>query len=128
MVSSIRIRLVFMTLALLLAGCDHATKRWAEQNLRAAPHIELLPGALDLRYAQNPGVAFSALTDLPEVLRFPLIVACANQVKRPWRRVIEASYWPLSLFIFRVVASAPFCQKSSMRFARMKRSILGFAR
>jgi signal peptidase II len=71
---SIRVRLTAVTLATMLAGCDHATKHWAEQTLRAAPKIDLLPGALDLRYAQNPGIAFSGLTDLPEVLRFPIIV------------------------------------------------------
>jgi signal peptidase II len=72
---SVRIRLAFMALAMLLVGCDHATKHWAVRTLRSGPRIDLVPGALDLRYAQNPGIAFSALTDLPDVLRFPIIVA-----------------------------------------------------
>jgi signal peptidase II len=67
-------RITFVVMALLLVGCDHASKHWAEATLRAAHHIELVPGALDLRYTQNPDVAFSLLRAVPESVRFWIIL------------------------------------------------------
>jgi signal peptidase II len=68
-------RIIFVITALLLVGCDHASKHWAEVTLRSARHIELVPGALDLRYTQNPDVAFNLLRGVPESVRFWIIVA-----------------------------------------------------
>jgi signal peptidase II len=47
-----------------LVGCDHATKLAAESALRDRPAVALVPGLVDLRYAENRGVAFSALERL----------------------------------------------------------------
>ncbi len=55
-----------------LVGCDHATKRIAETALRDHPRV-LVPGAVELRYAENRDVAFSLLRDVPEGVRTPLI-------------------------------------------------------
>lgn len=57
-----RTRLVLLIASLLmLVGCDHGTKLWAEQTLRAARPIEVVGGVLDLRYAANTDIAFSLL-------------------------------------------------------------------
>jgi len=55
--------LVFSLSLFGLVGCDHATKLAAETKLPVAG-ISLIKGVLELRYAQNPDVAFSALARL----------------------------------------------------------------
>jgi signal peptidase II len=55
--------LVFSLSLFGLVGCDHATKLAAETKLPLAG-ISLISGVLELRYAQNPDVAFSALARL----------------------------------------------------------------
>lgn len=51
-----------LALLLGLVGCDHATKAAATEKLAEGP-VSLLPG-VDLHYAQNHDVAFSALSHL----------------------------------------------------------------
>ncbi|HEX4517781.1 MAG TPA: signal peptidase II [Polyangiaceae bacterium] len=50
-----------------LLGCDHATKLAAEHALGAGRVVSVVPNVLELRYARNHDVAFSALErfDLP---------------------------------------------------------------
>jgi signal peptidase II len=57
-----------------LVGCDHATKHWAEAQLRGAPRIDVVAGVLDLRYAANHDVAFSLLRQVPSEVRTPLVL------------------------------------------------------
>jgi signal peptidase II len=45
-----------------LLGCDHATKVVAEQQLGSGRVVTLVPRVLELRYARNDDVAFSALS------------------------------------------------------------------
>ena len=49
---------------LLLVGCDHATKAWAEASLSSG-RVELVRGVLGLTYTQNHDVAFNLLRWLP---------------------------------------------------------------
>lgn len=51
-------------LVLTLVGCDHATKFAAEHALAGGPARAVVPGVLDLAYAPNHGIAFSALRDV----------------------------------------------------------------
>lgn len=74
MLLSAAARLTFFVLALTLVGCDHATKHWAETSLKGARHVELVPGALDLRYAANDDVAFGLLRFVPGDVRLPVIL------------------------------------------------------
>ena len=48
-------------LTTLLVGCDHVTKIAAHGLLAGRGAVELLPGFLDLRYAENDDTAFSLL-------------------------------------------------------------------
>jgi signal peptidase II len=75
MILSFAARLTFFVMALALVGCDHATKHWAASSLKAARAIELVPGALDLRYAENTDVAFHLLRAIPEPAKFPIILS-----------------------------------------------------
>ena len=71
----------FALLALLLGGCqfDQATKAWAVDSLRDGPWT-VVPGILEMRYAENRAIAFSMLSDVPERIRTPLIygLACVS--------------------------------------------------
>ncbi len=59
--------------ALLMMGCDHATKARAELSLKQP--LTLWPGVLELRYAKNPAIAFSMLESWPSHVRLPLLIA-----------------------------------------------------
>ena len=73
-------RIVLLLVALGVAGCDQASKGWAERRLDGEPPIELVSGRLDVRYTQNPGMAFSAERALPAPVRTPLLVGAALAV------------------------------------------------
>lgn len=71
---------LLLGLVVALFGCDHATKRFAQLHLRGGPAVQLISGVLDLRYAENPGMAFSMLADAPTGVRGPLLIACSLAV------------------------------------------------
>lgn len=55
-----RVSSAFLLLfSVLLAGCDHATKLAASLRLARARPVEIVPGWLSLRYAENRDTAFS---------------------------------------------------------------------
>jgi signal peptidase II len=85
-----RPRLVTLLLFVGLVECDHATKRAAETRLAGRPPVEVVPGALDLRYAENPGVAFNLERVVPEPARLPIVgvaaAAALTATGLAWRR------------------------------------------
>ncbi len=60
-----------------LFGCDHATKVVAEHALSSGRVVTVVPRVLELRYARNDDVAFSALSswDLPHKAAILLVVS-----------------------------------------------------
>lgn len=66
--------------ALLLAGCqaDQSSKRWAQSEFKDKPAMTLVPKLLEFRYAENPAIAFSMLSDLPDRVRKPLIFSLSG--------------------------------------------------
>jgi len=66
--------LALLLLLVSLAGCDQATKRLAHEHLRGQPPHVLIRGVLELRYAENPAVAFSLLRSLDARVREPLVL------------------------------------------------------
>lgn len=57
---------LLMLLTLLMVGCDHATKAVAQNALGRRGAVSIVPGLLDLRYAENRDTAFS----LTRILHF----------------------------------------------------------
>jgi signal peptidase II len=53
---------------------DQSTKAWAVRRLRLGQDISLIPGFLNLAYAQNTGVAFSMLDDHGDTGRWGLSI------------------------------------------------------
>jgi signal peptidase II len=52
-------KLLLLTFVTFLVGCDHATKHAAQTMLAGKKPLALVPGWLDLRYAENHDSAFS---------------------------------------------------------------------
>lgn len=52
-------KLLLITFVTFLVGCDHATKHAAQTMLAGKKPLALVPGWLDLRYAENHDSAFS---------------------------------------------------------------------
>lgn len=70
---------------LLAAGglflTDQVTKAWAVRALRHGRDVTVIPGALDLSYAENPGIAFGQLQQGGNFTRWMLAgLACAAVV------------------------------------------------
>lgn len=58
---------LLMLFTLAMVGCDHATKAVAQAALEHRRAVSLVPGVLDLHYAENRDTAFS----LTRLLHFP---------------------------------------------------------
>lgn len=95
-------------LVLGLAGCDQVSKAVASRTLAEGPK-SLISGVLTLRYAENPGVAFSALRDIRPAVRRPLVMglqlaALLLLVVFVWRR--PPNTWMGRLGMAAVIAGA----------------------
>lgn len=66
------VSLALLSLLLGMVGCDHATKAAATEKLTQGP-VNLMPG-VDLFYARNHDVAFSALSHL-HLTPSPIVLA-----------------------------------------------------
>lgn len=60
-------------LIVLLVAADWATKVWIANRLALGETWELVDGWLYFVHRHNPGVAFSLLAELPDVVRIPLL-------------------------------------------------------
>jgi signal peptidase II len=68
-----RVRLALLSLVLLgVVGCDQSSKEWAERELPGEPRD--VAGPVELRYAQNHGMAFSLERVLPAAAQKPLVI------------------------------------------------------
>ncbi|MDA0771697.1 MAG: signal peptidase II [Cyanobacteria bacterium] len=47
---------------------DRLTKLWAIASLKEQAPMEVIPGILELHYAENTGIAFSLFNDMPMLL------------------------------------------------------------
>jgi len=66
--------LVLVLVAAALVGCDHATKVAAKSALATRGALALVPGVLDLRYAENRGAAFSTFAASSDALAGPALL------------------------------------------------------
>jgi signal peptidase II len=87
-----RVKLILLiTALLLLVGCDHGSKHWAESSLKNANHVELVSGVLDLRYAANHDTAFSLTRGrVPDTIKRPALLIMGTiglvAIAALWRR------------------------------------------
>ncbi|MBW2458410.1 MAG: signal peptidase II [Deltaproteobacteria bacterium] len=106
-----RLRLALLICSLvLLVGCDHATKHWAETSLRAAPRVEVLSGVLDLRYAANHDSAFSlSRLVIPKTVKRPILIALGcvgvTGLVVVWTRRRRARWWEHTAYLLLVAGA-----------------------
>ena len=70
-------RWALLLLTLALWGCDHATKLAATSVLGGRGPVAVVPGLLDLHYAENRDTAFSLLRSVPMSGKGALLVAAS---------------------------------------------------
>ncbi len=98
-----------------LFGCDHATKLVAQRELGAGRVVTVVPKVLELRYARNDDVVFSALShwEIPHKGALLLAVSCLVLVATiaMWirhRRSAQGSGFSLADFGFALVLAGAF--------------------
>lgn len=67
-------RVAFLAITLLVF-LDQGTKIWVRENINPYEVTPLLPNFLELTLVQNRGVSFSFLSDLPDLIRLPLLLS-----------------------------------------------------
>ncbi len=72
-----RPRWLALALAAVVAA-DWATKFLVQNHLRLYSKHAVIEGWLWLAHAKNPGIAFSFLRDMPELVRLPILAAAAT--------------------------------------------------
>jgi signal peptidase II len=75
--------------SLALVGCDHATKLAARAALERRGPVALLPGVLDLHYAENRDTAFSML----RMVAFPGKVAVLGAMSAIGLGAVLVTWW-----------------------------------
>ncbi len=71
----------YLLAAAALFFADQATKAWAVRALRFGRDLNIIPGILDLTYAENPGIAFGQLQGGGNFGRWMLVgLACAAAI------------------------------------------------
>jgi signal peptidase II len=97
MTRTFKLRLGLLACIACLVGCDHATKLAAEVALRNRASLPIVPGAVDLTYAENRDVAFDAFSRLslhpPAWALSASAVAMTLLVLVAWARRRRAA-WP----------------------------------
>jgi len=92
-----------------LFGCDHATKLVVEHELSTGRVVTVVPKVLELRYARNDDVAFSALSqwDLPHkqaiLLAVAVVVLAITALAWVRHRRVANGSWSLGDFGFALV-------------------------
>lgn len=67
--------MLYMLLAALIVLADQLLKNWAVHNLQGAGSVKLIPGILNLYYAENTGAAFSMFRDMRWTLSIVSVAA-----------------------------------------------------
>ena len=69
---------IFVTILLMVIGCDQATKLWIVDVFTLYESKEVVPGFFNLTYLVNNGAAFSILAGQPALWRQLFFVAVAS--------------------------------------------------
>jgi signal peptidase II len=104
-----RLRAALLVCVAYLVGCDHASKLAATAALRNRAPFRIVPGFVDLSYAENRDVAFNAFSRLslhPPAWALAVVMLCTTAaVLVAWARRRRAA-WPEQLGFALVLAGA----------------------
>ena len=86
---------------LLIVAFDQVTKRLAESALMGGKIVTLLPGAVQLRYARNTGMAFSLFSGARWVFVALTALVCAGVLFYMFRNKCRSlwGYWSLGVLV-----------------------------
>ena len=86
---------------LLIVAFDQVTKRLAESALMGGKIVTLLPGAVQLRYARNIGMAFSLFSGARWVFVALTALVCAGVLFYMFRNKCRSlwGYWSLGVLV-----------------------------
>ncbi len=97
----------YLTLIAIFIGLDQLIKLAARRYLQSGYYFELIPNLIDLTLQENQGISFSLMSDLPAVVRVPLlagvslivVVGLCIYVFRSWTALATGEKWGFSLII-----------------------------
>jgi len=97
----------FIGLVALLVGLDQLIKIWVRSYFQSGGTVELIPHLIDLTHQENEGISFSLLSDLPDLIRIPLLAGVSLIVVlilciylyRNWANLVSGEKWGFSLII-----------------------------
>jgi signal peptidase II len=97
----------FIGLIALLVGLDQVIKIWVRSYFQSGGTVELIPHLIDLTHQENEGISFSLLSDLPDLIRIPLLAGVSLLVVlilciylyRNWAELVSGEKWGFSLII-----------------------------
>jgi signal peptidase II len=97
----------YLTLIAVFIGLDQLLKLTARLYLRPGRYIEFIPNLIDLTLQENQGISFSLMSDLPSIIRVPLlagvslivVVGLCIYVFRNWTALTTGEKWGFSLII-----------------------------
>ena len=104
---------------LLIVAFDQVTKRLAESALMGGKIVTLLPGAVQLRYARNTGMAFSLFSGARWVFVALTALVCAGVLFYMFRNKCRSlwGYWSLGVLVAIIMA------RNLARIARSTRAL-----
>jgi len=97
----------YLTLIAVFIGLDQLIKLTARLYLKSGYYIELIPNLIDLTLQENQGISFSLMSDLPSIIRVPLlagvsllvVVGLCIYVFRNWTSLARGEKWGFTLII-----------------------------
>ncbi|MBT3225070.1 MAG: signal peptidase II [Deltaproteobacteria bacterium] len=97
----------YLTFIAVFIGLDQLLKFTARLYLQSGSYIELIPNLIDLTLQENQGISFSLLSDLPSLVRVPLlagislivVVGLCIYVFRNWTALVTGEKLGFSLII-----------------------------
>ena len=89
-----------------IAAADQLTKHWAVSALMGKPAITLIPGALELTYVENTGMAFGLLEDGTIFFYIMTAIALAVILYFVFRIPFEKRFLPLFILLSFIAGGA----------------------
>jgi len=97
----------YIFVVIVLAGVDQVLKFQVRELMSPTSYIEIIPNFIHLMHQENRGISFSLLSDLPTVLRVPLlagisiivVIGICYYVYRNWEPMVTAEKWGFALII-----------------------------
>ena len=97
----------YLMIIAIFVGLDQIIKILVRSNLNAYSYIEIIPNFIHLTHQENRGVSFSFLSNLPDMIRVPLltgvslvvIIGLTVYIYKSWNRLDLGERWGFALIL-----------------------------